>query len=88
MWTEEYKGDQGPEKSVLGTRFIVMALRGIRVIHLTQKLILTRGDRSGPKHYPASLDGCCLVVTYSASVGDHLEKRLCALLLHLVFGPI
>lgn len=50
VWTEEYKRDQVPEKSELEMRFIVMALRGITVIHLTRKLILTRSDRSSTKH--------------------------------------
>lgn len=35
VWTKEYKRDQVLEKSVLELRFIVMGLRGIRVIQLT-----------------------------------------------------
>jgi len=74
VWTEEYKRDQVPEKSLLEMRLIVMALRGIRVTHLTRKLILTH-DGSSTKHYPASLVGCP-VATAPASVRNPLERRL------------
>lgn len=86
VWTEEYKRDQVPEKSVLEMRFIVMALRGIRVIHLTRKLILTRSDRNSTKHYPASLDGC-LVVTDPASVRNPFSQEvICSF--YVYFFPI
>lgn len=69
---------------MLEMRFIVMALRGIRVIHLTRKLILTQSDRSSTKHYPTSLDGC-LVVTTPASVRNPLERRLYAVSTFIFF---